>query len=165
MTKAMANITSMDIGLGERNRQRVAKALKFFLADTWTLYLKTLNYHWNVRGPLFQPLHEEFEKQYRDLGEAADTIAEQIRVLGLLAPGSHKRFAEMASIEEADDNKLIEAEEMLARLAHDNEAVIKTAIKALKISQAADDEGSADLLIERIRTHEKTVWMLRSFNA
>ncbi|PJB69645.1 MAG: DNA starvation/stationary phase protection protein [Alphaproteobacteria bacterium CG_4_9_14_3_um_filter_47_13] len=161
----MTNVKNMDIGLGAKNRKHVAQALKIFLADTYTLYLKTQNYHWNVKGKLFQPLHQEFEKQYRELAEAVDTIAEQIRALGLSAPGSYKSFAQMTSIDEADDSNVIKAEEMINQLTQDNETVIKNAGNALKIAQDAEDEGSADLLIERIRSHEKTAWMLRSFTA
>lgn len=164
MTQIAKNITKMDIGIDRNSRKRVAEALKFILADTYTLYLKTLNYHWNVTGPLFQPLHQEFEKQYKDLSEAVDTIAEQIRALGSPAPGSYKSFAKLANIEEADDGKTVKALDMLDQLVKDHEAAIKSATKALKIAQDAKDEGSADLLIERIRNHEKTAWMLRSFN-
>lgn len=156
---------SIDIGITKKDREEVADALKAFLADTYTLYLKTQNYHWNVKGPLFQPLHQEFEKQYQDLAEASDTIAEQIRALGFAAPGSYKSFTELTRIDEANDNKVIPAEDMIRELADDNETVVRTCAKALEVAQESGDEVSADLLIERMRIHEKTAWMLRSFVA
>jgi len=154
---------TIDIGLGKENRKNVAEALKPFLADTYTLYLKTQNYHWNITGPLFQPLHQEFENQYKDLAEAADMVAEQIRALGFSSPGSYKSFSALTNIEEANDNEVIKARDMIKTLANDNETIVRSGSEALKIAQKAGDEVSADMLIERMRKHEKTAWMLRSF--
>lgn len=155
----------IDLGIGKEEREEVAEALKTFLADTYALYLKTQNYHWNVTGAHFQPLHEEFEKQYRDLAEATDTIAEQIRALGVMAPGSFKAFQELSSVEEANENEVIDADKMVATLANDNEQVVRVANAAMEKANKVGDEGSADLLAERIRKHEKTAWMLRSMAA
>lgn len=156
---------SIDLGIGEKQRENVAEALEVFLADTYALYLKTQNYHWKVKGPHFQPLHEEFEKQYRDLAEASDKIAEQIRALGFPAPGSFSAFQELTNVKEANDNKVVAAEQMVETLADDNELIVRSANQALEKANEAGDEGSADLLAERIRKHEKTAWMLRSMAA
>lgn len=156
---------SINLGMTEQKRETVAKALEVFLADTYALYLKTQNYHWNVEGVHFQPLHEEFEKQYHDLAEATDTIAEQIRALGFPAPGSFIAFQELTNVKEANDNKVIAAEKMVETLADDNELIVRSANHALEKANEAGDEGSADLLAERIRKHEKVAWMLRSMAA
>lgn len=163
----MTNVAAMkmDMGVGKENREKVAEALKPALADTFTLYLKTLNYHWNVRGPMFQPLHGMFEEQYTDLAEAADDLAEHIRILGFSTPGSYKSFSKITHIKEADDSVQTRAKDMIANLQADHETVIKTLRNALRAAEKVEDDGTADLLAGRMRVHEKTAWMLRSFNA
>lgn len=155
----------IDTGLGENGRKQVTEALKKVLADSYTLYLKTHNYHWNITGSLFQPLHGEFEKHYTELALAVDEIAERIRALGFAAPGSYKSFAALTVIEEANDNKVPAAEDMVKQLAKDNETIVKTAREALSVAEDAGDDVSVDLLTQRMAVHEKTAWMLRSFVA
>ena len=135
--------------------------LETLLADSYTLYLKTQNFHWNVTGPHFPALHPLFETQYRALAEAVDEIAERIRALGAYAPGSYRQFAVLSSIEEAGDNQP-RAMEMVRQLASDHEAAAKTCGKLIEAAQAVGDEVSADLGIERRNFHEKTAWMLRA---
>lgn len=150
----------VNIGISEEKREKIAKGLSKVLADSYLLYLKTHNYHWNVTGELFHQLHEQFEEQYTELAEAIDEIAERIRAIGFRAPGSFKEFNEIASIEEDTDQP--KAMEMVKRLAKANEQVIRTAREALKPAQEADDEATIDLLTERLSVHSKTAWMLRS---
>lgn len=150
----------VNIGISEEDRRNIAEGLNKVLADSYLLYLKTHNYHWNVTGELFHQLHEQFEEQYNELAEAIDEIAERIRALGFRAPGSFKEFSELTSIEEdADQPKALE---MVRRLALGNEAVIRTAREALKPADEAGDEATVDLLTERLSVHSKTAWMLRS---
>jgi len=130
------------------------------LADTYTIYLKTHNFHWNVTGPQFNTLHQMFEEQYTELAEAIDEIAERIRALGVQAPGSYAQFSELTSIEEETGTP--SAEEMIKQLVTDLETVIRTARQVLPIADEANDEPSADLLTQRMQIHEKTAWMLRS---
>jgi len=130
------------------------------LADTYTIYLKTHNFHWNVTGPQFNTLHQMFEEQYTELAEAVDEIAERIRALGVQAPGSYAQFSELTSIEEETGTP--SAEEMIKQLVTDLETVIRTARQVLPIADEANDEPSADLLTQRMQIHEKTAWMLRS---
>ena len=138
----------------------IADGLARVLADTYTIYLKTQNYHWNVKGPLFHTLHAMFEEQYTELAMAIDEIAERIRALGVQAPGSYAQFSELTSIEEETGTP--SAEEMIKQLVTDLETVIRKARQVLPIADEANDEPSADLLTQRMQIHEKTAWMLRS---
>lgn len=153
----------IDIGIPEDQRIKIAKGLSVLLADTYTLYLKTHNFHWNVTGPHFTSLHTLFETQYNELWLAVDTIAERIRALGVFAPGSYKQFIEMTSIPE--EAGVPSAEEMLKQLVKGHETVVKTARNVFALADKAEDEGTIDLLTQRITTHEKTAWMLRSLLA
>ncbi len=152
--------SNIDIGITDKQREEIARALGMLLADSYMLYLKTHNYHWNVTGMNFQSLHAMFEEQYTELAEAIDTIAEQIRSLGHFAPGSFKEFSKMTTITEEEG--LPDDKTMVKRLQVANEAVIRTARKALPACEEAGDEASLDLVTERIRTHSKVAWMLRS---
>ncbi len=157
LEKTDANI---NIGLSDQQRETIAKALGHLLADTYMLYLKTHNYHWNVTGMNFQPLHELFEEQYTELAEAIDVIAEQIRALGHFAPGSFKEYSKLSGITEEDS--VPDDRTMVQRLQESNELIIRTARKALPACEEAGDEASLDLVTERIRRHSKVAWMLRS---
>ncbi len=150
----------INIGISEKNRKAIADELSKVLADSYILYLKTHNYHWNVTGELFHSLHEQFEHQYTELADAIDEIAERIRALGYRAPGTFKEFHQLTSIEE--DTEEPEALEMVRRLALGNEQVLRTAREALKPANEAEDEATIDLLTERLKVHSKTAWMLRS---
>lgn len=154
---------NIDIGISEENRLVVADALKHLLADTYTLYLQTHNFHWNVTGPRFRDLHLMFEEHYTELATAVDEIAERIRTLGVAAPGTYKAFAELSAIKEVEGIPV--AEDMVDILTASHEQVVKTARSALKLAQDADDESSAALVGDRMRLHEKTAWMLRSLQA
>jgi len=150
----------IDIGIPEDTRVEIAEGLGRVLADTYTLYLKTHNYHWNVTGPLFNTLHLMFETQYNELWLAVDLIAERIRSLGSFAPGSYSQFAELTSINEADG--VPAAEDMIRDLVVGHETVVKTARAVFPIADVAHDEPTTDLLTQRMQEHEKTAWMLRS---
>lgn len=150
----------INIGISEGNRKEIADALSRVLADSYMLYLKTHNYHWNVTGELFHSLHEQFEEQYTALADAIDEIAERIRALGYRAPGTFKEFNELTSIDEQQDEP--KAMEMVRRLAVGNEQVLRTARQALEPANEAEDEATIDLLTERLHVHSKTAWMLRS---
>lgn len=150
----------VDIGISEKDRKKIASQLSNLLADSYTLYLKTHNYHWNVTGPQFNTLHGMFETQYTELATAVDEIAERIRALGVTAPGSYKEFAELTSIAEGSGNE--SAEDMIRELVKGQEAVVRTARKAFPAADAAHDEPTADLLTQRMQVHEKNAWMLRS---
>lgn len=152
-----------NIGINEADREQVAEDLKRLLADSYTLYLKTHNFHWNVTGPQFQTLHTLFEEQYTELWNALDDIAERIRALGQHAPGSYKAFAKLTSLEETEE--VPKAEEMVRQLTEDHEAVVRTARKVLHTAQKAEDEVTIGLLTDRMTVHEKTAWMLRSLAA
>ena len=152
-----------NIGINEADRTEVAEGLKVFLADSYTLYLKTHNYHWNVTGPQFQTLHTLFEEQYTELWTAVDEIAERIRALGAQAPGSYKAFAKLTSLEEPEE--VPAAEEMVRQLGADHEAVVRSARKVLHTAQKAEDEVTIGLLTDRMAVHEKTAWMLRALAA
>jgi len=152
--------TKMDIGISEKNREEISKGLAHFLSDTYTLYLKTHNYHWNVTGPMFQPLHTMFEGQYTELAEAVDLIAERIRALGIKAHGSYNEFSKLTSIKEKIGEQ--SANQMIADLVISHELVIKTARGLFPMVNECHDEPTADLLTQRLKTHEKTAWMLRS---
>jgi starvation-inducible DNA-binding protein len=155
-----ATSTPINIGISDSDRQEIADGLSRLLADTYTLYLKTHNYHWNVTGPMFNTLHLMFEVQYNELALAVDLIAERIRALGHPAPGTYRQYAELSSIAEDTDSPT--ATEMIARLVEGQETVARTARTVFKVVDAAGDEPSADLLTQRMQVHEKTAWMLRS---
>ena len=150
----------IDIGISAENRAEIAAGLSRLLADTYTLYLKTHNFHWNVTGPMFNTLHQMFEQQYNELALAVDEIAERIRALGHRAPGSYREFLELTSIEE--ETATPDAMTMIAKLVDGQEAVIRTARGLIPLAAGAHDEPSADLLTQRLQVHEKTAWMLRS---
>ena len=162
-TAASTSAPRIDIGISEADREAIAEGLSRLLADTYTLYLKTHSYHWNVVGPMFNTLHLMFEAQYTELALAVDQIAERIRALGEPAPGSYAQFAALSSVPE--DPEQPSAEEMIRRLVADQETVTRTARSLLPMVDAASDEPTADLLTQRMQIHEKTAWMLRSMLA
>ncbi len=151
---------SINVGLSEKDRKSIADGLSRLLADTYTLYLKTHNFHWNVTGMQFTSLHSLFEQQYTELANAVDKIAERIRALGFPAPGSYKQFSELTSIKE--ETKMIPAGEMIEQLIDANESVVRTAREIFPAVDDAKDEATADLLTQRMDHHEKQAWMLRS---
>ena len=153
----------LNIGIKAEDREKIAAGLSSLLADSYSLYLKTHNYHWNVEGPQFNTLHQMFEEQYIELAAAVDGIAERIRTLGIKAPGSYSQFAKLTSIEEATGDE--SAEEMIRQLALGQESVVRTARAAFPAADAANDEPTADLLTQRMQIHEKNAWMLRSMLA
>jgi starvation-inducible DNA-binding protein len=150
----------MDIGINPQDRKRIAEGLSKLLADTYTLYLKTHYFHWNVTGPMFNTLHLMFETQYNELALAVDMIAERIRSLDEYAPGTYGQFAKLTSIKEA--NGVPKATDMIKELVEGHEAVCRTARSVFPAAEAASDEATSDLLTQRLQTHEKTAWMLRS---
>lgn len=150
----------IDIGIEESVRREIADGLSRVLADSYTLYLKTHNYHWNVTGPMFQTLHLLFETQYTELALAVDLLAERIRALGFPAPGSYRDFARLTVIEEREG--IPRALDMIADLVAGQEAVVRTARSLFAVVDAAHDEPTADLLTQRMQVHEKNAWMLRS---
>ena len=154
---------SIDIGIKPKDRKAIAEGLSALLADTYTLYLKTHNFHWNVEGPMFNTLHLMFETQYTELALAVDLIAERIRALGYPAPGSYSAYAKLSSIKEATGQP--KAEEMIKQLVEGQEAVARTARKIFPTVDKAADEPTADLLTQRMQVHEKNAWMLRSLLA
>lgn len=150
----------INIGIKEEDRRAIAKGLSNLLADSYTLYLKTHNFHWNVEGPMFNTLHLMFETQYTELALAVDLIAERIRALGFPAPGTYKEFGALSSIKE--EFGPLNADQMIRSLIEGQEAVVRTARKIFEVVDAAHDEPTADLLTQRMQIHEKTAWMLRS---
>jgi len=154
---------NINIGINEPDRKEIAEGLSNLLADTYTLYLKTHNFHWNVTGPMFQTLHLMFEAQYNELALAVDLIAERIRALGLPAPGTYGDFAERTSIKE--ERGVPAAEQMIRQLVDGQEAVVRTARAIFPTADRAHDDVTADLLTQRMQVHEKTAWMLRSLIA
>ena len=150
----------IDTGITPAHREQIAAGLEKVLADTYTLYLKTHKYHWNVTGPMFQTLHVMFEQQYTELAVAVDEIAERIRALGALSPGSYREFLELTAIPEDEDHP--DAATMIRRLVEAQETVVRTARAAFPAAEEADDQATADLLTQRMQVHEKTAWMLRS---
>jgi starvation-inducible DNA-binding protein len=150
----------IDIGIPNEQREQIAAGLSRLLADSYTLYLKTHNFHWNVTGPMFTTLHTLFEEHYTELATAVDEIAERIRALGVTAPGSYKQFSELSTIEEETGNP--SAEDMIRQLVKGQEAVVKTARSVFPVVEEASDEPTADLLTQRMQIHEKNAWMLRS---
>ncbi|HUN92298.1 MAG TPA: Dps family protein [Burkholderiaceae bacterium] len=155
--------TPIDIGLSDKERREIADGLARLLADTYTLYLTTHSFHWNVTGPMFNTLHLMFMDQYTELWNAVDPIAERIRALGYPAPGSYAQFGKLASIRQPED--VPAAEDMLRTLVRGHEAVAKTARSIFPIADDANDQPTADLLTQRLDIHEKTAWMLRSMLA
>lgn len=151
---------AVNIGIDEGDLKEVAGVLSRLLADTYTLYLKTHNFHWNVTGPMFHSLHVMFEEQYNELAVAVDDIAERIRTIGYPAPGSYSEYAKLTSIQE--DVGVSDAKEMVRLLVEANEAVIRTARSGFDVADSAGDESTLGLLGERLSTHEKAAWMLRS---
>ncbi|MBX2864977.1 MAG: DNA starvation/stationary phase protection protein [Leptolyngbyaceae cyanobacterium MAG.088] len=150
----------INIGISDEHRRAISDGLSRTLADTYTLYLKTHNFHWNVTGPMFQTLHLMFETQYNELALAVDAIAERIRALGFPAPGTYSQYAKLSSISETEG--VPTAEEMIALLVEGQEAVARTAREVFAIADEANDEPTADLLTQRLQIHEKNAWMLRS---
>jgi starvation-inducible DNA-binding protein len=150
----------MDIGIKEQDRKNIAQGLSHLLADTYTLYLKTHYFHWNVTGPMFNTLHLMFETQYNELALAVDLIAERIRALDVYAPGTYRDFAKLTSIKETES--VPKAQDMIIELVAGHEAVCRTARSVFPCADAASDEATADLLTQRLQLHEKTAWMLRS---
>jgi starvation-inducible DNA-binding protein len=150
----------IDIGIADKDRVKIVDGLSRVLADTYSLYLKTHNFHWNVEGPMFNTLHLMFMEQYTELWTALDAIAERIRSLGYPAPGTYKQFAKLTSIEETDG--VPEAMDMVRLLVAGHEAVARTARAAFPAAEKGGDESTVDLLTQRLQVHEKTAWMLRS---
>lgn len=150
----------INIGIDDRDRAKIATGLSRLLADSYTLYLQTHNFHWNVTGPMFQTLHVMFETQYTELALAVDVIAERIRSLGYPAPGSYAEFVKLTSIKDATG--VPKAEKMIRLLVEGQETVVRTARSLFPLVEKAGDEATADLLTQRIQLHEKTAWMLRS---
>ncbi|MBT0959918.1 Dps family protein [Denitromonas iodatirespirans] len=153
----------IDIGISKKDRTAIAQGLSRLLADSYTLYLTTHNFHWNVTGPMFNTLHQMFELQYTELALAVDAIAERIRALGEPAPGTYRAFAELTRLEEPQG--VPGAEEMIRQLVKGQEAVVRTAREIMPLADEADDEPTCDLLTQRMQVHEKTAWMLRSLLA
>jgi starvation-inducible DNA-binding protein len=165
MSSAGAETRAMpvNIGIEEAKRKEIAEGLSRLLADTFTLYLKTHNFHWNVTGPMFQTLHVMFEEQYNELWNAVDLLAERIRALGFTAPGSYREFSKLATITETEG--IPASQEMIRQLVQGHEAAALTARNAFAVSNEANDAPTADLITERMQVHEKTAWMLRSLLA
>ncbi|AHI05122.1 Ferritin and Dps [Bdellovibrio bacteriovorus W] len=153
-------MTKINIGISEENRRKIADGLSRVLADSYTLYLQTHNFHWNVTGPQFQTLHLMFEQQYTELAGAVDLIAERIRALGFPAPGTYAEFAKLSSVKEVSG--VPDANQMIRILIEGQETVTRTAREIFPIVDDAHDEPTADLLTQRMHVHEKTAWMLRS---
>ncbi|MCB9658074.1 MAG: Dps family protein [Polyangiales bacterium] len=150
----------IDIGIEAAKREEIANGLSRVLADSYTLYLKTHNFHWNVTGPMFQTLHLMFETQYNELALAVDLVAERIRALGLPAPGTYRQFIELSSIKEEDG--VPKASDMITKLVDGHETVARTAREVFKTAESVSDQPTCDLLTQRMQVHEKTAWMLRS---
>ena len=157
----MKTLPQIDIGIDEKDRKEISDGLSKLLADTYTLYLKTHNFHWNVTGPMFNTLHLMFEQEYNELALAVDLIAERIRALGFPAPGTYGEFSKLSSIPETP-GIVPSAEEMIKLLVEGNEPVVKTARAIFPTAERANDESTCDLLTQRMQVHEKTAWMLRS---
>lgn len=159
-TKKENKVVKVDIGMPESDRLKIAQGLSGLLADSYTLYLMTHNFHWNVKGPMFNSLHVMFMGQYTEQWNALDLIAERIRALGHPAPGTYKEFAKLASIQEIEG--VPKAMEMVRHLVAAQEAAARTARRLFPVVNKANDQPSADLLTQRLDIHEKTAWMLRS---
>jgi starvation-inducible DNA-binding protein len=156
----MDNSMKIDIGIDAQQREAIAQGLSRVLADTYTLYLKTHNFHWNVTGPMFQTLHLMFETQYTELATAVDLIAERIRALGVYAPGTYRQFAQLSAIKE--DDGIPKAQDMIRLLVQGHETVARTSREVFRLAEEANDQPTCDLLTQRMQLHEKTAWMLRS---
>jgi starvation-inducible DNA-binding protein len=163
LTPAVPSADTLDLGIPQDRLDAITKGLSRMLADTYTLYLKTHNYHWNVTGPQFNTLHAMFMAQYTEMWAAVDEIAERIRALGAFAPGSYSDFAKLASVKEPDG--VPDAEAMVAELAADQATVVRTARSVFAVADEADDQPTADLLTQRMQIHEKYAWMLRAMLA
>jgi starvation-inducible DNA-binding protein len=150
----------IDIGIDKERRTRIADGLAGLLADEYTLYLKTHNFHWNVTGPMFNTLHLMFEQHYTEAALAVDLVAERIRALGLPAPGTYREFARRTAIDEPEG--VPEWQEMVEQLVRGHETCVRTARKVFPLAEGADDQPTCDLLTQRMQLHEKTAWMLRS---
>jgi starvation-inducible DNA-binding protein len=159
-TAAAVDAPQIDIGIKSKDREKIAQGLSRVLADTYSLYLKTHSFHWNVEGPMFNTLHLMFMDQYTELWNALDAVAERIRSLGFPAPGTGKEFSKLTSIEETEG--VPEAMDMVRLLVAGHEAVARTARAAFPAAEKAGDESTCDLLTQRLQVHEKTAWMLRS---
>ncbi len=159
--RKIAPAMKMDIGISDKDRAGIAQGLSRLLADTYTLYLTTHNFHWNVTGPMFNSLHAMFMQQYTELWNAVDPIAERIRALGHVAPGSYAQFAQLSSLPDAPATPP-KAMEMVRLLAQGHEAVARTARSLFPLVDKASDEPTADVLVQRLTVHEQTAWMLRS---
>ncbi len=153
----------IDIGIAEKERKEIAEGLSKVLADTYTLYLKTHNFHWNVTGPMFQTLHLMFETHYNELALAVDLVAERIRALGFPAPGTYAEFIRLSSI--AEEPGVPAAQDMIKKLVQGHETVVRTARSMWAAPEKAQDQPTLDLLTQRMQVHEKTAWMLRSLLA
>jgi starvation-inducible DNA-binding protein len=160
MTTKAKKTPVIDIGINSGDREKIAQGLSELLADSYTLYLMTHNFHWNVTGPQFNSLHQMFMVQYTEQWNALDVIAERIRALGLPAPGTYREFVKLASIKEVEG--VPRATDMIRRLVSAQEATARTARKLFPVVEAANDQPTADLLTQRLEVHEKTAWMLRS---
>lgn len=160
MSKIKINPSAINIGLSDKDRRKVADGLSHMLADSYTLYLKTHNFHWNVTGPMFQTLHLMFMAQYNEIWLAIDTLAERIRALGYPAPGTYKEFAALTRIAESEG--IPNAKDMIRQLVAGQEAVVRTARELLPIAEKAGDQPTVDLLSARMMVHEQNAWMLRS---
>ena len=150
----------MDTGISAGQRGAIVQGLSKLLADTYVVYLKTHNFHWNVEGPMFQTLHQMFMEQYTETWNAIDLIAERIRSLGEYAPGTYKEYSKLTRIKETDG--VPKAEQMVQLLIEGQEAIVRTARELLPIADEASDEPTLDLLTQRMQVHEKNAWMLRS---
>jgi starvation-inducible DNA-binding protein len=152
--------TRMKIAIDQKQREEIAEGLSLVLADSYRLYLKTHNFHWNVTGPMFQTLHLVFETQYDELALAVDLVAERIRAFGVTAPGTYKQFAQLTAIKE--EGGIPEAHDMIRRLVGGHETVARTTREVFKAAEGASDQPTCDLLTQRMQVHEKAAWMLRS---
>ena len=161
MASKKSATVKMDIGISEKDRAAIAQGLSRLLADTYSLYLTTHNFHWNVTGPMFNSLHTMFMDQYTELWNAVDPIAERIRSLGHVAPGSYAAFGKLSSLPDAPAQPP-KALEMVRILAQGHEAVARTARSLLPLTDKASDEPTTDVLVQRLTVHEQTAWMLRS---
>ena len=162
-TRNDAQAPEIDIGLSTAERRKIADGLSRFLADAYTLYLKTHGFHWNVTGPMFNTLHLMFETQYTEQWTALDLVAERIRALGFNAPASYGEFGRLSSIaDEPGPSDTTDWREMVRQLTVGNEAVCRSARQALKTAEGAGDDPSVDLMTQRLQVHEKNAWMLRS---
>lgn len=151
----------INIGISETGRQQIVSGLEKLMSDSFMLYLKTLFFHWNVTGPMFQPLHDIFETQYQELLVAVDDLAERVRALGYPAPGTFTQFTRLTSI--IEDSSIPDTDTMIKILVQDHETVIRTIREVYGTVEKADDVATLDMLIKRMEVHEKTAWMLRSF--